>query len=68
MKLFNNIIVIIPALEKNKYSLKGDLCPWGETTLLEWKVSQARKIKFIKDIIVSSPSLKIKKKCCWKIN
>ena len=63
MKLFNNIIVIIPALEKNKYSLKGDLCPWGETTLLEWKVSQARKIKFIKDIIVSSPSLKIKKKC-----
>ena len=36
--------IIIPALEKNKYSTSGDLAPWGDTTLLEWKIYQAKKI------------------------
>mgnify|MGYP000991710673 CR=1 FL=1 len=36
------MIIVIPALEKNIYSDQGDLHPWGGTTLLEWKISQAK--------------------------
>lgn len=57
------IIAIIPALEKNKYFKKGDLERWGDTTLLEWKIFQAKKIKFIKEFYVSTPSEKIVKIC-----
>jgi len=48
------ISVIIPASNKNKYNLKGDLGDWGSTTLLEWKISQAKKIKRISDIYIST--------------
>ena len=41
--------IIIPALEKNKYSTSGDLAPWGDTTLLEWKIYQAKNIISIKN-------------------
>ena len=42
-----DISIIIPATDKNKYHDKGDLSKWGSTTLLEWKISQAKKIKKI---------------------
>ena len=35
-----NFAVIIPAQETNKYHKLGDLAPFGDTTLLEWKISQ----------------------------
>ena len=59
----NNINIIIPALEKNKYSEYGDLVSFGETTLLEWKIAQVKKVKGIKDIYVTSSSNLIKNLC-----
>ena len=38
------ISIVIPASDKNKYSTLGDLNFWGDTTLLEWKISQAKKM------------------------
>lgn len=58
-----NLIVIIPAKEKNQYSKYGDLHPWGGTTLLEWKISQAKKINFNKNIFVATSSKQIIEKC-----
>ena len=55
--------IIIPALEKNKYSTSGDLAPWGDTTLLEWKIYQAKKINNVNNIFVATPSKKIKALC-----
>ena len=52
-------ICIIPALEKNNYSSYGDLVNWGDSTLLEWKISQAKEAKIFDAIYVSSPSLQI---------
>ena len=59
----NEINIIIPALEKNKYSEYGDLVSFGETTLLEWKISQAKKVDGIKNIYVTSSSNLIKNLC-----
>ena len=55
--------IIIPALEKNKYSTSGDLTSWGDTTLLEWKIYQAKKINNVNNIFVATPSKKIKALC-----
>jgi len=57
MKLKN--ICIIPALEKNIYSNLGDLVNWGDSTLLEWKIAQAKESKIFEEIIISTPSKKI---------
>tara|TARA_B100000700_G_scaffold328998_1_gene448790 strand:- start:630 stop:1286 length:657 start_codon:yes stop_codon:yes gene_type:complete len=57
----NKLICIIPALEKNNYSPLGDLIEWGGTTLLEWKISQVLKLREVDQIIVTTPSTKIKK-------
>jgi len=57
------IICIIPALEKNTYSEKGDLVSWGDTTLLEWKLSQVKDLNFKKEIFVIANSKKITKIC-----
>jgi CMP-N-acetylneuraminic acid synthetase len=67
MKFKKNIIVIIPALAKNRYSSSGDLHQWGGSTLLEWKISQAKKLKYIKDIYVATPD-EVIKKICKKLN
>ncbi len=53
------IVSIIPALEKNRYSKDGDLSLWGETNLLEWKISQLKLVNEIDRIIVSTDSKKI---------
>jgi CMP-N-acetylneuraminic acid synthetase len=52
-------ICIIPALGKNVYSPKGDLESWGGSTLLEWKISQAKEANVFDKIIISSPSSKV---------
>ena len=38
--MFKNIAVVIPALDNNQYYSDGDLVRFGDTTLLEWKISQ----------------------------
>jgi CMP-N-acetylneuraminic acid synthetase len=53
------IDIIIPSLSRNKYSDKGDLTSWGNTTLLEWKISQAKKVIGINNIYVATPDKKI---------
>ena len=58
-----SFIIIIPALEKNRYSTKGDLVSWGASTLLEWKISQAKKIIGAKEICVVATGKKIKQVC-----
>ena len=54
-----SIIAIIPALDQNKYSPKGDLTSWGDTNLLEWKISQLRLVDKIDRIVISTDSDKI---------
>ena len=55
-----SISIVIPATDKNKYFIKGDLSNWGSTSLLEWKISQAKKINKISEIYISTNSKKIK--------
>ena len=52
-------VCIIPALEKNIYSLQGDLVNWGDSTLIEWKIAQAIESKIFDQIIISTTSEKI---------
>lgn len=51
--------LIIPAIGKNKYNENGDLAKWGGTTLLEWKISHAKKVKNVDEILISTNSKKI---------
>ncbi len=51
--------IIIPALEKNRYHDRGDLAPFGDTSLLEWKLSQVKRAFDPGSIYVSSPSEEI---------
>jgi len=53
------IDIIIPSLSRNKYSDKGDLAAWGNTTLLEWKISQVKKVIGVNNIYVATPDKKI---------
>lgn len=55
-----DISIIIPASDTNKYHDKGDLSRWGSTSLLEWKISQAKKIKKISEIYISTNSRKVR--------
>ena len=54
-----SIIAIIPALDQNNYSPLGDLNNWGDTTLLEWKVSQLSLVDKIDKIVIYTDSGKI---------
>jgi len=53
------IAVIIPALERNAYHDQGDLAPFGDVSLLEWKLSQVRKVVPERQVYISSPSAAI---------
>jgi len=55
------IIAVIPARDTNKYSEQGDLSPWGNTTLLEWKISQLKSVDQLDEIVVSTDSADIMK-------
>ncbi|MCV3430298.1 hypothetical protein L8W51_07895 [Campylobacter lari] len=52
--------VIIPAIINNKYHKKGDLAPFGNTTLLQWKISQCKEFCSEKYIFVASNNSEIK--------
>lgn len=54
-----SVIAIVPALEVNKYSPYGDLSSWGDSNLLEWKISQLKSVNRIDRIVVSTDSEKI---------
>ena len=56
----NDLIFFIPAQEQNKYHKLGDLAPFGDTTLLQWKISQCKAIVDPDRIYISSTSDKIK--------
>ena len=55
----NNFAVVIPALESNQYYSDGDLVRFGDTTLLEWKISQLLGVANKEKIFISTPSEKI---------
>lgn len=55
-----NFSIVIPAIEINKYHKLGDLAPFGDTTLLEWKISQCKELVSSNQIYISSDSSKIK--------
>ena len=57
--MYDNIAVIIPALESNQYYQEGDLVKFGDTTLLEWKISQMLGVTDKENIYIATPSPKI---------
>ena len=57
------IVIIIPALKKNKYSNHGDLKKFGNISLLEWKIFQAKQVVPSDQIFVNADSNEIKKVC-----
>ena len=48
--------IIIPAQEKNRYHEQGDLAPFGQTTLLEWKIAQCKEFVDLSQINICSDS------------
>lgn len=54
------LVFFIPAQKKNKYHELGDLAPFGDTTLLQWKISQCKLLVDSEKIFVSSTSSRIK--------
>jgi CMP-N-acetylneuraminic acid synthetase len=50
--------IIIHSQDSNRYHKEGDLCPFGHTTLLEWKISQCLEIFNRSDIFISTSSKK----------
>jgi len=54
-----NLAVIIPAQITNRYHELGDLAPFGDTTLLEWKISQCKEFAENAQIYINSTSEKI---------
>ncbi len=53
------IAIIVPALEKNRFSSEGDLSKFGDMTLLEWKINQVKAFRDIANIYITTPSEKI---------
>ena len=58
-----DLVFFIPVQEENKYHKLGDLAPFGDTTLLQWKISQCKMIVSTDCIYISSTSDKIKDIC-----
>lgn len=55
-----DVAIFIPAQETNKYHKLGDIAPFGDTTLLNWKISQCKEFVHPSQIFVSSDSTRIK--------
>jgi CMP-N-acetylneuraminic acid synthetase len=55
----SDIAFIIPALDKNQYYPDGDMVKFGDTTLLEWKISQVLGVAEKENVFISTPSEKI---------
>ncbi|MBP9014350.1 MAG: hypothetical protein KBG22_12155 [Smithella sp.] len=58
-----SIAIIVPALEKNAYHAQGDMAPFGDVSLLEWKLSQVCNLLPEARVYVSTPSDTIAKWC-----
>jgi CMP-N-acetylneuraminic acid synthetase len=54
-----DVAIFIPAQESNRYHEFGDIAPFGDTTLLNWKISQCKEFVPSNQIYISSDSLKI---------
>jgi CMP-N-acetylneuraminic acid synthetase len=54
-----DVAVVIPALDENQYYPEGDLVKFGDTTLLEWKISQVLGVAERENIFISTPSEQI---------
>ncbi len=54
-----DVAIFIPAQESNRYHKFGDTAPFGDTTLLNWKISQCKEFVPSNQIYVSSDSIKI---------
>lgn len=52
----NNIIAVIPVKKNSTRLANKNILPFGQSTLLEYKINQLKKIKKISEIIVSSDS------------
>ena len=59
--MYKNVGIIIPALEKNRYSVDGDLVKFWDLNLLEWKIIQIKNFIEPDKVFVSTPSRKIEK-------
>ena len=57
--MYDNLSVVVPALDRNQYYSNGDLVAFGDTTLLEWKISQVLGFARKENVYVSTPSDKI---------
>ena len=57
--MYDNVSVVVPALDRNQYYSNGDLVAFGDTTLLEWKISQVLGFARKENVYVSTPSDKI---------
>lgn len=55
----DTMCVIIPAQDSNRYHKHGDLAPFGDTTLLEWKIAQCKEFAPKHRIYISTQSHKI---------
>lgn len=51
--------MVIPALDSNQYHKLGDLAPFGDTSLLEWKLAQCKEFVDNAQIYISSSSLEV---------
>jgi CMP-N-acetylneuraminic acid synthetase len=55
----DTVAIVIPALDENRYSPEGDLVKFGDTTLLEWKISQMLGVAEKENVFIATPSEKI---------
>ena len=51
--------IIIPARPQNEYHAQGDLAPFGDITLLDWKISQVKRVVPNEQIYITSPAPEI---------
>jgi len=59
--MYKNIGVIIPALEKNRYSEDGDLVRFEDVSLLEWKMIQVKNFIDPSNVFISTRSARVEK-------
>ncbi len=55
----DTVAIVIPDLDENRYSPEGDLVKFGDTTLLEWKISQVLGVAEKENVFIATPSEKI---------
>lgn len=55
----DDVAIVIPAIDVNQYYPEGDLVKFGDTTLLEWKISQVLEVVEKKNIFIATTSDKI---------